>query len=141
MDFDILNSKFTADEARMLNPLVLAFVGDAIYEVMVRTYLIDNNRDMLVHKLHKEAVAFVKAHAQSDYVKILQDEFTEEEANIFRRGRNAKSGTVPKNAEVQEYRAATGFESVLGFLYLTEQKERLCVLFNKIIEINSRMES
>lgn len=126
------------DECRLLNPLVLAFAGDAVYEVMVREYLIDNNREMLVHKLHKEAVSFVKAHAQSEFMKQLKDELTEEELAIYKRGRNAKSGTVPKNADVQEYREATGFEAVFGFLYLTRQKERLDSMFKKIINISEK---
>jgi ribonuclease III family protein len=127
-----------SDECRLLNPLVLAFAGDAIYEVMVREYLINNNREMLVHKLHKEAVSFVKAHAQSEFMKQLRDELTEEEFAIYKRGRNAKSGTVPKNADVQEYREATGFEAVFGFLYLTGQNERLNNMFKKIISISEK---
>lgn len=127
-----------SDECRLLNPLVLAFAGDAIYEVMVREYLINNNREMLVHKLHKEAVSFVKAHAQSEFMKQLKDELTEEEFAIYKRGRNAKSGTVPKNADVQEYREATGFEAVFGFLYLTGQNERLNNMFKKIISISEK---
>lgn len=126
------------DECRLLNPLVLAFAGDAIYEVMVREYLINNNREMLVHKLHKEAVSFVKAHAQSEFMKQLKDDLTEEEFAIYKRGRNAKSGTVPKNADVQEYREATGFEAVFGFLYLTGQNERLNNMFKKIISISEK---
>lgn len=127
-----------SDECRLLNPLVLAFAGDAIYEVMVREYLINNNREMLVHKLHKEAVSFVKAHAQSEFMKQLRDELTEEEFAIYKRGRNAKSGTVPKNADVQEYREATGLEAVFGFLYLTGQNERLDNMFKKIISISEK---
>lgn len=127
-----------SDECRLLNPLVLAFAGDAIYEVMVREYLINNNREMLVHKLHKEAVSFVKAHAQSEFMKQLKVELTEEEFAIYKRGRNAKSGTVPKNADVQEYREATGFEAVFGFLYLTGQNERLNNMFKKIISISEK---
>jgi ribonuclease-3 family protein len=93
---------------------------------------------MLVHKLHKEAVSFVKAHAQSEFMKQLRDELTEEEFAIYKRGRNAKSGTVPKNADVQEYREATGFEAVFGFLYLTGQNERLNNMFKKIISISEK---
>lgn len=135
MEFDILKGKFTTNEARGLNPLVLAFIGDAIYEVFVRTYLVDNNRYMSAHKLHVKAVSFVKAHAQSEFMKKIEDKLTEEEYIIFKRGRNSKSGTVPKNADVQEYRIATGFETLIGFLYITEQVDRLNELLEMIIKL------
>lgn len=134
MEFDILKNKFSLQEAKQLNPLVLAFVGDAIYEVFIRTLLVDKNRSLPVHKLHVEAVSFVKAHAQSEFMKIIEAEVTEEEHTIFKRGRNAKSGTIPKNADVQEYKMATGFEALIGFLYITEQTERLNYLFNIILD-------
>jgi len=136
MDFDILKNKFTNKDARLLNPLVLAFIGDAIYEVFIRTYLVDINRDMLVHKLHVKTISFVKAHAQSDFMKGLEIGLTEEELYFYKRGRNAKSGTVPKNAEVQEYRAATGFEALVGYLYITEQNQRLNSIFNEVLKLN-----
>lgn len=135
MEFDLLKNKFNITQAKQLNPLVLAFIGDAIYEVFIRTYLTDKNREMSVHKLHKEAITFVKAHAQSEFIKKLEDKLSEEELSIFKRGRNSKSGTVPKNADVQEYRAATGFESLVGFLYITDQNARLNYLLNTIIEL------
>ena len=135
MEFDLMKGKFTRDEARQLNPLVLAFVGDAIYEVFVRTYIVNENREMNVHKLHVKAISFVKAHSQSEFMKKLIDELIEEEMWIYKRGRNAKAGTVPKNADVCEYRIATGFEALIGFLYLTEQNERLNYFFDKIVKI------
>jgi len=136
MDFDILRNKFTDKDARQLNPLVLAFIGDGIYEVFIRTYLVEKNREMLVHKLHVKTISFVKAHAQSEFIKGLEVVLTEEELYFYKRGRNAKSGTVPKNADVQEYRAATGFETLIGYLYITEQNQRLNLIFNKILELN-----
>lgn len=135
MDFSLLKGKFTKEAVRQINPLVLAFVGDAVYEVFVRTYLVDKNRDMSVHNLHVEAIKFVKAHAQSEFIKKIEKELSEEEMYFFKRGRNSKSGTVPKNADVQEYRFATGFETLIGYLYLTEQEERLNLLLNTIIEL------
>lgn len=135
MEFDILKNKFTVQEAKQLNPLVLAFIGDAIYEVFVRTYLVDINRYMSVHKLHVEAITFVKAHAQSNFIKQLEDQLTEEEKAIYKRGRNSKSGTVPKNADLQEYKAATGFEALIGYLYITEQTDRLNYILNYIVDI------
>lgn len=134
MEFDILKDRFTIEKARQLNPLVLAFVGDAIYEVFIRSYLVDANRDMSVHKLHVKAISYVKAQAQSNIIRKMESLLSEEELNIFKRGRNSKSGTVPKNADLQEYRAATGFEALLGFLYLTEQNERLNELLNYVVK-------
>ena len=136
MDFDILKNKFTDKDARLLNPLVLAFIGDGIYEVFIRTYLVEINREMLVHRLHVKTISFVKAHAQSEFMKALEIGLTEEELYFYKRGRNAKSGTVPKNADVQEYRTATGFETLIGYLYITEQNERLNFIFNEILKLN-----
>lgn len=135
MDFDILKGKFSVNEARQLNPITLAFIGDAAYEIFIRTYIVNKNREMSVHKLHIEAVSFVKAHCQSDFMKKIEGLLNEEEIGIFKRGRNSKSSTVPKNADVQEYRMATGFESLIGFLYLTEQNERLNYLLNIIVNL------
>ncbi|AYF53779.1 Mini-ribonuclease 3 [Clostridium botulinum C] len=136
MEIDFLKNKFTINEAMQLNPLVLAFIGDAIYEVFVRKYLVDKHRDMSAHKLHIKAVSFVKAHSQSELMKEIIEVLTEEECRIFKRGRNAKSGTVPRNADVREYRMATGFEALMGFLYLTNQLDRLNELMNIVIKIH-----
>ena len=135
MEFDLLKGNFTKQDARNLNPLVLAFVGDAIYEIFVRAFIVSKNREMNVHKLHVKAISFVKAKNQSDLMKALMDELTEEEINIYKRGRNAKSGTVPKNAVVGDYRSATGFEALFGYLYLTEQMDRVNYFFEKIAQI------
>jgi ribonuclease-3 family protein len=135
MEFDLLKGTFTKQDARNLNPLVLAFVGDGIYEIFVRAFIVNKNREMNVHKLHVKAISFVKAHAQSELMKVIVDELTEEEMNIFKRGRNAKSATVPKNANVGEYRMATGFEALFGYLYLTEQKDRINYFFQRIVDI------
>lgn len=133
--FELLKNKFSIMQAKQLNPLVLAFIGDSIYEVFIRLYVINKNRDMSVHKLHLKVVSFVKAHAQSEFIKAIEQTLNEEEIAIFKRGRNAKSG-VPKNADVQEYRMATGFEAVIGYLYITEQTIRLNQILNQIILIN-----
>ncbi|WP_373897437.1 Mini-ribonuclease 3 [Haloimpatiens sp. FM7315] len=133
MEFDILKDKFKESDIRQLNPLVLAFIGDAVYEVFIRAYLIDKNRSMSVHKLHVKAVTYVKAKAQSDIMKKLLDILTEEELSVYKRGRNTKSGTTPKNADVQDYRIATGFEALIGYLYLNDKKERLNEILEKTI--------
>ena len=136
MEFNILKGKFTIDEVKQLNPLVLALVGDAIYEVFIRAYLVEKNRDMNAHKIHIKAVAYVKAHAQSEYMKFFIEILSEEELSIFKRARNSKSGTTPKNADLNEYKWATGFEALVGFLYLSEQNERLNYIFEKIINFD-----
>ena len=125
----ILLKEYTKEEARMLNPLQLAFIGDAIYEVFVRTYILDNNKELSAHKLHVKTVTYVKAQGQSDIIKKIEEKLTEEEMYIFKRGRNTKSATVPKNANVRDYKYATGFEALVGYLYLTNQIERLKELF------------
>lgn len=114
-------------EARGFSPLALAFVGDAVYETYIRTkILLKANRS--AYKLHREAVTFVRAGAQSTAMQALMPHLTPEETDIYKRGRNAHSASVPKNADVTEYRVATGFEALVGYLYLTKQEDRLSFL-------------
>lgn len=113
------------ERPELLSPLVLAYIGDSVYEIFVRNELVLAHRDMPVHKLHVEAVKYVRAHAQSNSIRTLEKMLTEEEETVYKRGRNAKSPTVPKNADVNEYRRATGFESLIGYLYLSGKQERL----------------
>lgn len=107
------------------SPLALAYIGDGVYELYVRTRVIKENPDMPAYKLHKETVKYVKAHAQSNSIHAICDILAEDETAVFKRGRNAKSPTVPKNADLTEYRHATGFEALLGYLYLSQKSERL----------------
>ncbi len=128
------------DDIRQLQPAVLAFMGDAVFELFIRERLIRNKRGTS-HNLHIHSTNFVKAASQANIARILHDSFTEEETYIFRRGRNAKSTTIPKNADVQDYKYATGFEAVLGYLYLTGQHERLSEIMEKaalIVETQER---
>ncbi|TYQ17015.1 UNVERIFIED_CONTAM: ribonuclease-3 family protein [Acetivibrio alkalicellulosi] len=115
---------FSENTINSLSPLVLAYVGDAVYEVYVRVYLVSNGNTP-VHLLHKRSISFVKAKAQCEIIHRIMNFLTEEELDVVRRGRNAKSGTIPKNADVTEYKYATGFESLIGFLYLKKNYERL----------------
>lgn len=119
-------------EIRMLSPLKMAYIGDAVYEVLVRRYLIENNKGSM-HQLHKSSTKFVKAESQARFVMNLENELTEDEVNILKRGRNAKSGTIPKNAKVQDYRYSTGFEALIGYLYLSGKEDRIMEFFEKII--------
>jgi ribonuclease III family protein len=136
MEFDLFKNKFSSDEVKMLGPLVLAFVGDSVYEVFVRVYISDKFRDNTVHSMHIKAISFVKAHSQSEIMRKMESFLNEEEMLIYKRGRNAKSGTVPKNADVREYRTATGFEALIGYLYLTEQNDRLNEIMSMVVEFN-----
>lgn len=127
--------EFSKDEARQLNPLQLALIGDGAYEVFIRNYILANNTSLLANKMHREAIKFVKAKSQADIMHEIEDTLTEEELNIYKRGRNTKSATVPKNADVRDYRMATGFEALVGYLYLINDMERLEYIFNKSIEV------
>jgi ribonuclease-3 family protein len=133
MTLELLSKKFTIEEGRRLNPLVMAFVGDAVYELAIRNYLVGKNTELSAHKLHINAISYVKAHAQSEAMKAIMEKLNNEELSIYKRGRNTKSNTVPKNADVQEYRVATGFEALIGFLYLTDQEDRLNEIIHMVI--------
>lgn len=117
-----------------LSPLVLAFVGDSVFDLFIRSRLAMKKSES-AHKLHVKATAYVKAAAQSKIVGELYDKFTDEEKNVFRRGRNSKSATVPKNADVLDYRRATALEAVLGYLYLLDKKDRLSELLEMAAEV------
>jgi len=124
-----------ADNRKMMHsPAQLAYAGDAVYELLVRSYII-NNHEYSVNQMHKQAIKFVKAKAQAELVKKLNPILTEEEIRIIKRGRNAKVTSSPKNADLMDYRYATGFETLFGYLYLNNDFDRLMMLFNKIIEI------
>lgn len=106
-------------------PLALAYIGDAVYEIYVRTRVLDEHPDMPAHQLHVQAVQYVKAHAQSHSMLFVEPILSEEERTVYKRGRNAKSATMPKNADMIEYKRATGFEALIGYLYLDKQEDRL----------------
>lgn len=116
-----------------LSPLVLAYIGDSVFDVLVRNYIIQKgNRP--VNELHKLSKGFVSAEAQAKIYLRIKDCLTEEESAVFKRGRNAKSNTVSKNASLSDYRHATGLEAVFGFLFLSGEIDRLFKLFDLIIE-------
>ena len=132
---DFRTREFSKSEARTLNPLQLVIIGDAVYEVYIRSYILTKHTDYSAHKIHKNAIDYVKAKAQSMIMHEMEEELDEEEMYIFKRGRNAKSATVPKNANVRDYRMATGFEALVGYLYLIGDKKRLEVIFDRGIEV------
>lgn len=123
-------------DVNQLNALALAYMGDAVLEVRIREHLLLSGRTK-PNALHREATKYVSAKAQSTIVyRMIQEQFlTEEELAVFRRGRNAKSGTVPKNTDVQTYRNSSGFEAVLGSLYLKQEFERVNKIIDYAIEI------
>lgn len=127
----------TPQEARGYSPLALAFIGDAVYENFIRTKIV-LQANASANKLHKKAVSFVRAHAQSEASKALASLLTADEEEIFKRGRNAHSASVPKNADVTEYRAATGLETLIGYLYLTGQADRLDFLMKEAYNVISQ---
>lgn len=128
-----LLEKLEVKEARQLSPLQLAYVGDAVYELFIRHYIL-SKKNISVHELHKESIKYVKAKSQKDMLFKIKDSLTEEEWNTAKRGRNAKSGTIPKNADVQDYKYATGFEALIGFLYLLKRYDRLTEILELILD-------
>ncbi|WP_271814618.1 Mini-ribonuclease 3 [Clostridium beijerinckii] len=132
---DLRIRKFSKDEARMLNSLQLALIGDGVFEVFIRNYILTQNTALSANKIHVKAIGYVKAKSQACIMHEIQNLLNEEEEAVYKRGRNAKSPTVPKNAEIRDYRMATGFEALIGYLYLVGDKERLEFIFNRSIEI------
>ncbi len=137
----MLNNEFlekinndTSCKKTMHSPAQLAYAGDAVYELLVRSHII-NNHEYSVNQMHRQAIKFVKAKAQAELVRKLNPILTEEEIKIIKRGRNAKVTSSPKNADLMDYRYATGFETLFGHLYLNNEFDRLMMLFNKIVDI------
>ena len=121
-------------EATEFSPLVLAYIGDAVYELMIRSILVSRgNRP--VNKLNKDATSLVKAAAQSEIVKLISDKLSEEEYTVFKRGRNSSPHTMAKNASMTDYKYATGFEALIGFLYLDNRCDRALELVKLGIDL------
>ncbi len=122
-------------DTRNINVITLAYLGDAIYEVYIRKHLIEKGI-ALVDDLQKEAVKYVSAKSQSRILKWLEDKdiFKEEEIDIIKRGRNYKRGSHPKNTDIITYKNATGFEALIGYLYLEKENDRIDELMKLILE-------
>ncbi len=121
---EIINREKSEMDVNMLSPLTWAYIGDAVYELYVRTNLV-NNTQLKPHKLHIESIKYVKAKAQADILKRIEAELTDDEKEIVRRARNAENHHLPKNADRTDYMYSTAFEGLIGFLYLTKKDERL----------------
>lgn len=115
------------------SPLALAYMGDAVYEFMIRTRVV-NHGSMQVNKMHKKSASLVKAETQANIVKVILEELTPEETAVYKRGRNAKSVTTAKHATMIDYRMATGFEALMGYLYMTGQSDRMFTLVHSGLE-------
>lgn len=116
-------------EPKQMSPLVLAYIGDGVYDLVIRTYLLSLG-NMPVNKINHHACKLVKAQMQSKLIGVLEEQLTPNELAVYKRGRNAKSYTAAKNATIGDYRRATGFEALMGYLYLDGQYDRLTELVN-----------
>lgn len=131
---DAIKRDFDCKEVdiRTYSPLTLAYIGDAIYDLVIRTIVVERGNST-ANKLHRKAVAYVNARVQARMIDALKDELSEEEESVYHRGRNAKSYTSAKNASVIEYRKATGLEALCGYLYLQGRQERMLYLIREAI--------
>ena len=120
------------EEVNLLSPLTWAYVGDSVFELYIRTHLV-NKTNLKPHKLNIEAINYVKAKAQAEFLKKIEEILTDEEKEIVRRGRNAQNHHLPKNSNVKEYMHATAFEALIGFLYLTKKYKRLEEILKLVI--------
>ncbi len=130
MDFPYLNNQ----DAKMISPLALAYIGDAVYEVFVRSYVLEHG-NTAVNKLHKTSTGYVSAKAQSAIIHALAPMLDEEETAVYKRGRNAHSNTSAKNADIVDYRHATGFEALVGYLFIAQKYERLSEIIALSVKI------
>ena len=134
---ELIQRKKEIEEVRQMSPLVWAYIGDSIYELYVRMHLVQSTK-LKPHYLHIKAIQYVKAGAQAEILKNIEELLTEEEKEIVRRGRNTENHHLPKNASSTEYRYSTALEALIGYLYLTKQDERLKEILKSCIE-NGKM--
>ena len=121
---ELIERKREEIDVNMMSPLTWAYIGDCVYELYVRQELI-NKTNLKPHRLHIEAIRYVKASKQAEILQKISEKLTDEEKDIVRRGRNAENHHLPKNASVQDYMYSTAFEALIGYLYLTKKDERL----------------
>lgn len=121
---EFIERKKEIKDVKMLSPLVWAYIGDSVYEMFIRTNLV-NNSNAKPHKLHIESIKYVKAKAQADILDRIYDMLDDEEKEIVRRARNSENHHVAKNSNVAEYAKSTSFEALIGYLYLMKKDERL----------------
>lgn len=122
------------EQVNLMSPLTWAYVGDSVYELYIRNYLVQST-NLKPHKLHTQAIKYVKAKAQREILEKIKKILTEEELEIVRRTRNTQNHHIAKNANPDDYMYATAFEGLIGYLYLTKQDERLDIILEKITQI------
>ncbi len=128
------------NDVKMYSPLVYAYIGDAVYELIIRAIVV-NRGNCPVNRMHRASSSLVKASAQAELVQLILEELTEEEKAVYRRGRNTNSATTAKNATIKDYRMATGFEALMGYLYLNGERERLIELVALALEKKGEFEA
>ena len=133
----VILDEFKTIPAKQLSPLVLAYIGDAVFELIVRTMVVSWG-NAPVNKLHKEASSIVKAKSQAEMYFKIENMLTEDELSVLKKGRNAKSFTMPKNADVSDYRHATVVEALFGYLYIENKMERALELFKAGIGVETK---
>lgn len=126
-------------DIRTYSPLTLAYIGDGIFDLVIRSVVVGRGNTR-ANELHRKTSRIVKAHTQAEMIEKLVPRLTEEENDIYRRGRNAKSPTMAKNATMSDYRKATGFEALMGYLYLADRFDRIIYLVKEgLKEINEKI--
>lgn len=130
---DFIEFKKDEQEVNLMSPLTWAYIGDCVYELYIRTKLV-NETKLKPHALHIEAIKHVKAKAQAETLKKIYEDLTEKEKDVVRRGRNAENHHLPKNSNVQDYMYSTAFEALIGYLYLTKQNDRLKEILKKSLD-------
>lgn len=133
-----MNKPLSIIDAKQYSPLALAFLGDSVYEIMVREHVL-LSANMPASKLHSLKIKRVCAAYQAAAIDLIMPELTEEEVTIYKRGRNATGNSVPKNGNAADYHKATGFESLFGYLHLIGEKQRLQTLFDIIVQADEKL--
>lgn len=128
---EFIEIKKVKEEVNLMSPLTWAYVGDAVYELYIRTKLV-NETNLKPYKLHIESIKYVKAGAQAKLLEKIYENLTNEEQEIVRRSRNTQNHHLPKNSNVQEYMYSTAFEGLIGYLYLTKQNNRLKEILKQV---------
>ncbi len=123
-----VNDNLTEEDIRMMKPLSLAYIGDAVFELLIRTEIMTGQKN--AHTLHKLSASLVNAKAQADFFERIRENLTEEELGVVNRAKNSKLHTMPRNAEYNDYRFATGLESLFGYHYLMKNEDRIIELYN-----------
>lgn len=121
-------------QIKLLNPIALAYIGDCVYELYIRQYILNYTEDRRSKSLHKLSIKLANAKAQSGFLEEIQNILLEEELDIIRRGRNCKTGHIPKSASVIDYKRATALEALIGYLYLLKRIDRIDIIMKTIFE-------